>query len=160
MPDDELIEMARRVLDGTRYLVLGTVEDDGSPRLSPVYFTPARYRDLYWVSSPDAQHSRNVRARPDVRIVVFDSSSVPGQSEAVYVSATARELARDELTDDVLTEAFDDTRGGRSFSVDELSGDGDLRLYVATATAYDVHVRGSHPTHGTGIDRRLPTDPT
>jgi nitroimidazol reductase NimA-like FMN-containing flavoprotein (pyridoxamine 5'-phosphate oxidase superfamily) len=160
MPDDELIEMARRVLDGTRYLVLGTVEDDGSPRLSPVYFTPARHRDLYWVSSPDAQHSRNVRARPDVRIVVFDSSSVPGQSEAVYVSATARELARDELTDDVLTEAFDDTRGGRSFSVDELSGDGDLRLYVATATAYDVHVRGSHPTHGTGIDRRLPTDPT
>ena len=160
MPDDELIEMARRVLDGNRYLVLGTVEDDGSPRLSPVYFTPARYRDLYWVSSPDAQHSRNVRARPDVRIVVFDSSSVPGQSEAVYVSATARELARDELTHDVLTEAFDDTRGGRSLSVDELSGDGDLRLYVATATAYDVHVRGSHPTHGTGIDRRLPTDPT
>ena len=160
MPDDELIEMARRVLDGNRYLVLGTVEDDGSPRLSPVYFTPARYRDLYWVSSPDAQHSRNVRARPDVRIVVFDSSSVPGQSEAVYVSATARELARDELTEDVLTEAFDGTRGGRSFSVDELSGDGDLRLYVATATAYDVHVRGSHPTHGTGIDRRLPTDPT
>jgi general stress protein 26 len=160
MPDDELIEMARRVLDGTRYLVLGTVEADGSPRLSAVYFSPARYRDLYWVSSPDAQHSRNVRARPDVRIVVFDSSSVPGQSEAVYVSATARELARDELTDDVLTEAFDDTRGGRSFSVDELSGDGDLRLYVATATAYDVHVRGSHPTHGTGIDRRLPTDPT
>jgi nitroimidazol reductase NimA-like FMN-containing flavoprotein (pyridoxamine 5'-phosphate oxidase superfamily) len=160
MPDDELIEMARRVLDGNRYLVLGTVEDDGSPRLSPVYFTPARYRDLYWVSSPDAQHSRNVRARPDVRIVVFDSSSVPGKSEAAYVSATARELARDELTDDVLAEAFDDTRGGRSFSVDELSGDGDLRLYVATATAYDVHVRGSHPTHGTGIDRRLPTDPT
>lgn len=160
MPDDELIEMARRVLDGNRYLVLGTVEDDGSPRLSPVYFTPARYRDLYWVSSPDAQHSRNVRARPDVRIVVFDSSSAPGQSEAVYMSATARELSREELTDGVLAEAFDDTRGGRSFSVDELSGDGDLRLYVATATAYDVHVRGSHPTHGTGIDRRLPTDPT
>jgi hypothetical protein len=160
MPDDELSEMARRVLDGNRYMVLGTVEEDGSPRLSPVFFTPARYRDLYWVSSPDARHSRNVSARPDVQVVVFDSSSPPGQSEAVYMSATAREVTDDELPG-LLQEAFDpDRRGGRRFSTDELSGAGDLRLYVATASAYDVHVRGSHPTHGTGIDRRLPTDPT
>jgi hypothetical protein len=160
MPDDELSEMARRVLDDNRYMVLGTIEEDGRPRLSPVYFTPARYRDLYWVSSPEARHSRNLFARPDVEIVVFDSSSMPGQSEAVYMSATAREIPEDELPG-LLDEAFDpEERGGRRFSVDELSGAGDLRLYVATATAYDVHVRGSHPTHGTGIDRRLPTDPT
>lgn len=160
MADDELAEMARRVIDGNRYLVLGTVESDGRPRLSPVYYTAARYRDFYWVSSPDAQHSRNVRARPDVQIVVFDSSSLPGTSEAVYLGATARELSAGELPD-VVHEAFDpETRGGRAFTVDELSGDGDLRLYVATATSYDVHVRGGHPTHGTGIDRRVATDPT
>jgi nitroimidazol reductase NimA-like FMN-containing flavoprotein (pyridoxamine 5'-phosphate oxidase superfamily) len=160
MPADELKEMARRVLDGNRYMVLATVEEDGRPRLSPVFFTPARYRDLYWVSSPDAQHSRNVRARPEVQIVVFDSSTEPGTSEAVYIGATAREIPQDELPA-VLDEAFDpDARGARAFSVEELSRDGDLRLYVATASAYDVHVRGSHPTHGTGIDRRLPTDPT
>ena len=160
MPADELREMARRVLDGNRYMVLATVEEDGRPRLSPVFFTPARYRELYWVSSPDAQHSRNVRARPEVQIVVFDSSTEPGHSEAVYLGATAREIPEDELPA-VLGEAFDpDTRGARAFSVEELSGEGDLRLYVATASTYDVHVRGSHPTHGTGIDRRLPTDPT
>jgi nitroimidazol reductase NimA-like FMN-containing flavoprotein (pyridoxamine 5'-phosphate oxidase superfamily) len=160
MPDDELADMARRVLDGNRYLVLGTVEDDGRPRLSPVYFVPARYRDLYWVSSPDARHSRNVRARPEVQIVVFDSSRPPGQGEAVYIDATAQEVPAEELAH-VLDEAFDpDTRGGRAFTVEELTGDGDLRLYVATASTYEVHVRGGHPTHGTGIDRRLPTDPT
>jgi len=160
MADDELREMARRVIDGNRFLVLGTVEDDGQPRLSPVFFTPARYRDFYWVSSPDAQHSHNVRERPEVRIVVFDSSTLPGQSEAVYMSATAREVPADELPN-LVPEAFDPlTRGARAFTPDELSGDGDLRLYVATATAYDVHVRGSHPTHGTGIDRRMATDPT
>ena len=158
--DDELRDMARRVIDGNRYLVLGTTEPDGSPRLSPVYFVPARYRDFYWVSSPDAQHSHNVRARPEVRIVVFDSSSRPGDSEAVYLTATTREVPAEELPD-VVDEAFDpETRGARAFGVDELSGDGDLRLYVATATSYDVHVRGSHPTHGTGIDRRVATDPT
>ncbi len=157
MPDHELEDMARRVLADNRYMVLGTVEEDGGPRLSPVYFTPARYRDLYWVSSPDAQHSRNLRARPEVQIVVFDSSSVPGQSEAVYLSATAREVPERELPD-VLDEAFDPERGGRRFSAEEVSGQGDLRLYVATATAYDVHVRAGHPTHGTGIDRRVTVD--
>lgn len=157
---DELAAMARRVIDGNRYLVLGTSEPDGSPRLSPVFFTPARYRDFYWVSSPEAQHSHNVRARPDVRIVVFDSSSPPGESEAVYLTASAREVPDGEIAH-VVGEAFDpETRGARRFGVDELTGDADLRLYVATATAYDVHVRGSHPTHGTGIDRRVATDPT
>lgn len=158
--DPELREMARRVIDHNRYLVLGTVEPDGRPRLSPVFFTPARYRDFYWVSSPEAQHSRNVRERPDVQIVVFDSSRLPGDGEAVYLTATAHEVSADELPD-VVDEAFDPvTRGARAFTVDQLSGDGDLRLYVATATSYDVHVRGSHPTHGTGIDRRVATDPT
>ena len=76
------------------------------------------------------------------------------------MSATAREVPADELPR-LVREAFDPaTRGARAFTPDELSGDGDLRLYVATATAYDVHVRGGHPTHGTGIDRRLATDPT
>jgi hypothetical protein len=158
--DAELREMARRVIDHNRYLVLGTIEPDGRPRLSPVFFTPARYRDFYWVSSPDARHSLNVRARPDVEIVVFDSSRLPGDGEAVYLTATAHEVSGDALPD-VVDEAFDPgTRGARAFTVDELSGEGDLRLYVATATSYDVHVRGSHPTHGTGIDRRVGIDPT
>jgi nitroimidazol reductase NimA-like FMN-containing flavoprotein (pyridoxamine 5'-phosphate oxidase superfamily) len=158
--DGELRAMARRVIDSNRYMVLGTVEPDGAPRLSPVFFTPARYRDFYWVSSPDARHSHNVRDRPDVQIVVFDSSTAPGHSEAAYIAATAREVPAEELPD-VVGEAFDpDTRGARAFGVDELTGDADLRLYVATAMSYDVHVRGGHPTLGTGIDRRVATDPT
>jgi nitroimidazol reductase NimA-like FMN-containing flavoprotein (pyridoxamine 5'-phosphate oxidase superfamily) len=158
--DDELRAMARRVIDGNRYLVLGTVDPDGRPRLSPVFFTPARYRDFYWVSSPDARHSHNVRERPPVEIVVFDSTVPPNQGEAVYVTATAREVPAEELGD-VVAEAFDpQTRGARAFAPEELSGDADLRLYVATATAYDVHVGAGHPTLGTGLDRRVPTDPT
>jgi uncharacterized pyridoxamine 5'-phosphate oxidase family protein len=160
MSDDELRDMARRVLEANRYMVLGTVEDDGAPRLSPVYFTPARYRDLYWVSSPDARHSHNLRARPDVQIVVFDSSLPPNQGEAVYLTASAREVPAEEVPD-LVDEAFDpETRGGRRFGPDELTGDADLRLYVATATSYDVHVRAGHPRLGTGIDRRVAADPT
>ena len=74
----DLDEMARLVIDGNLYMVLATLEPDGAPRLSPVYFTPARYTDLYWVSSPDAHHSRNVLERPHVEVVIFDSSVAVG----------------------------------------------------------------------------------
>src|SRR5690242_7901171 len=119
----DLDEMARRVIDGNPYMTLATVEPDGSPRLSPVYFTPARYTDLYWVSSPDAHHSRNVLARPDVRIVIFDSSVAVGHAEAVYISARAREIPEDELPA-VIDEAFGERGGARRFAPEELHGEG------------------------------------
>ena len=151
--------MARRVIDGNLYMTLATLDPDGSPRLSPVYFTPARYTDLYWVSSPDAHHSRNVLGRPDVEIVIFDSSVAVGHAEAVYISARAREVPEEELPF-VIGEAFGERGGARRFAPEELRGEGDLRLYVASATAWEVLVRGGHPEHGSGIDRREPADPT
>src|SRR4029079_9766946 len=129
----DLDAMARRVIDGNLYMTLATLEPDGSPRLSPVYFTPARYTDLYWVSSPDAHHSRNVRELPGVEIVIFDSSVAVGHAEAVYISANAREIPREELHE-VIDEAFGERGGARRFAPEELHGDGDLRLYVASAT--------------------------
>ena len=158
----DLDEMARRVIDGNLYMTLATLESDGAPRLSPVYFTPARYTHFYWVSSPEARHSRNVLERPDVQIVIFDSSLAVGHGEAVYMAAQARQIPDEEL-DGVLGEAFGLRGGARAFSREELTGDGDLRLYVATATSYEVHVRGGGvggAASGSGIDKRMPADPT
>jgi hypothetical protein len=57
-PDDTALrDIAHGVLDANRYLVLGTIEQDGRPRVSPVYFTHDDYRRLYWVSSPASTHS-------------------------------------------------------------------------------------------------------
>lgn len=154
----ELDEMARRVIDGNTYMVLGTLDADGQPRLSPVFYTAARYRDFYWVSVPDAHHSRNVARRPDVRIVVFDSRLPPGAGEAVYVSATAYEVP-DEQLPELVGEAFR-TDAGTQITPEELSGDARLRLYVARAASFEVHVPGGHPTHGRGYDSRQPADPT
>ena len=150
--------MARRVIDGNLYMTLATLDPGGGPRLSPVYFTPARYTDLYWVSSPDAHHSRNLLERPEVRIVIFDSSVAVGHAEAAYLSARARQVPDEEL-DAVLGEAFGGRGGARAFGREELTGDGDLRLYVATATSCEVLVRAGHPVYGRGIDTRMPADP-
>ncbi|MEV4533046.1 pyridoxamine 5'-phosphate oxidase family protein [Asanoa sp. NPDC049518] len=153
---DELDEMARQIIDANSYLTLGTVGPDGRPRVSPVYFTHVGYRDFYWVSSPVARHSVNVAERPDVAIVVFDSTAAIGQGRAVYVDAVAALVPDHELPQRCASAFGDVAPGAVAFTPDELSGDAELRLYLARATALDVHIRGSDPKYGApnGIDSR------
>ena len=71
--DPRLVAMARRIIDDNLYVTLGTADGDGNPWVTPVFFTPVDHREIYWVSSPDSTHSRNLAVRPQVRLVVFDS---------------------------------------------------------------------------------------
>src|SRR3954454_12294506 len=128
----DLDAMARRVIDHNHYMTLATLDPNGRPRVTPVYYTPARYADFYWVSSPDAHHSRNVEDRPDVEIVIFDSTVPANEGEAVYLGARARAIKDDEL-EAVIPEAFRTTAGARAFARVELQGRALLRLYVAHA---------------------------
>ena len=154
----DLDAMARRVIDSNHYMTLATVQPDGRPRVSPVYYTAARYTDFYWVSSPDARHSRNIAERPEIEIVIFGSSAPVGEGEAVYLGAHARAIRDDEL-DAVVPEAFRTTAGARPFTADELRGSAPLRLYVARATCCEVHVAGRHALNPTGVDMRMRADP-
>ena len=158
MTHAELDADARRVIDTNHYMTLATVNPDGGPRVSPVYYTAARYTDFYWVSSPDAQHSRNLEATPGIEILIFDSSVPVSATAAVYLHAHAREIEDDEL-DEVIDEAFRSAAGARAFARVELQGKAPLRLYVAHATRCEVHVPGRHPLNPTGIDVRMPAQP-
>ncbi len=150
---DELAQMARNVIDANQYLVLGTSEDDGGPRVSPVYFNHVDYRDFYWVSSPNAQHSHNVEARSTVSFVIFNSTLLPTQdNQAVYVDATVEQIQEADLPEQCARAFANVGPGTRAFAPEELSGDGVLRLYRATATRHQVHIRGRN--HPSGIDAR------
>jgi uncharacterized pyridoxamine 5'-phosphate oxidase family protein len=155
---DDLAATARSVIDTNHYMTLATLNPDGAPRVSPVYYTAARYADFYWVSSPEAQHSRNLEHTPEVEIVIFDSSVPVSETAAVYLGAHARRVEDDEF-DAVVTEAFRTTAGARAFARVELQGKAPLRLYVAHATYTEVHVPGRHPLNPTGIDVRMPARP-
>ncbi|WP_426564287.1 pyridoxamine 5'-phosphate oxidase family protein [Angustibacter sp. McL0619] len=151
----DLAQRARLVMDSNQYLTLGTSEDDGRPRVSPVYFTHSEYREVYWVSSPDSAHSHNIAARPDVSVVIFDSTAEVGQGSAVYLTGTAEQVLDDEL-EAACSLAFAKMSGAaKPFAPAELSGDAELRLYRLKVTRHEVHVRGSDPDHGNGIDRRV-----
>jgi ribosomal protein S18 acetylase RimI-like enzyme/nitroimidazol reductase NimA-like FMN-containing flavoprotein (pyridoxamine 5'-phosphate oxidase superfamily) len=153
--NSDLPGLVHAVVDANRYLTLGTSEIDGRPRLSPVYFTHRDYRAFYWVSAPEAQHSRNVAVRPDVSLVIYDSTAPIGKGQAVYLTAVANEVPRVELAAECAA-AFSDPRAGAvSFTPAELTAPSPLRLYRARITAYEVHVPGSDPIRGRGIDYRL-----
>jgi hypothetical protein len=155
----DLDAVARRVIDANHYMTVATVDPSGRPRLSPVFYTAARYADFYWVSSPAAHHSRNLLARPEVEIVIFDSTVAVGDAEAVYLAATARPVGDEEL-EGACGEAFRTTAGARRFAPDELRGDAALlRLYVARVASCEVLVRGRDPVHGRGVDTRQEADP-
>ncbi|MBO9524242.1 MAG: pyridoxamine 5'-phosphate oxidase family protein [Nocardioidaceae bacterium] len=148
----ELADLARRTLAANRFLVLGTVDPSGRPRVSPVWFSLVDHRDLYWLSSPEAHHSRNVEERPEIGAVVFDASAGPGTGNAVYLEATARRVPEDELAA-ACEAAFAGVEEALSFTPQSLAAE-PFVLYRARVTAVEVHVRGRDPQHGTGVDRR------
>src|SRR5262245_31091091 len=97
MSRERLDDHARTVIDSNRYMALGTAGSGGHPWVSPVWFASDDYKQFYWVSSPDARHSRNVAVRPEVAIAIFDSSVPVGGAQAVYMSGLAEELTGSEL---------------------------------------------------------------
>ena len=148
----DLAAAARELLDTTRFLVLGTVDPSGRPRVSPVWFTAVDHRDVYWLSSPDAHHSRNVAERPEVSLVVFDSTADPASGAAVYLEATAERVPPDEL-EEACAAAFRDVAESESFTPQSLQ-DQPFVLYRARVTATEVHVRGRELGDGTGSERK------
>jgi nitroimidazol reductase NimA-like FMN-containing flavoprotein (pyridoxamine 5'-phosphate oxidase superfamily) len=83
-------------------VTIATADATGRPWASPVYYAAAKYTEFFWVSSPEATHSRNIAARPEVSIVVFDSRAPVGQAQASGGSstlATTRSTARREITE-------------------------------------------------------------
>jgi len=81
---DDLAAHARAIIDANLYLTLGTADPDGRPWISPVYFAPAGDREFSWVSATDARHSRHLTERPQVSMVIFDSTVAPYYGRAVY----------------------------------------------------------------------------
>jgi nitroimidazol reductase NimA-like FMN-containing flavoprotein (pyridoxamine 5'-phosphate oxidase superfamily) len=147
------VENARGIVDASRYLVLATADAQGRPWSTPVYFAHVRCREFFWVSSPEAVHSRNIAVRPEVGIVVFDSSVEIGTGQGVYVSAVAAEIV--EGAEEAL-EVFSRRsllHGGRVWTLDDVRGDSGMRLYRAVAGAHSMLAKDGRPDH------RVPVDP-
>jgi nitroimidazol reductase NimA-like FMN-containing flavoprotein (pyridoxamine 5'-phosphate oxidase superfamily) len=151
----DLARTAREIIDRSLYMVLGTADEAGRPWVSPVYFAVSDYSDFYWVSLPDARHSRNLAGRPDVSIVVFDSSVPIGTGQGVYMAARAEELTGAELERGIeLFSRRSQEHGGHPWSAGDVRPPAPHRLFRASVTQHWTLDPEAKPG-----DRRTPITP-
>jgi nitroimidazol reductase NimA-like FMN-containing flavoprotein (pyridoxamine 5'-phosphate oxidase superfamily) len=131
----DLAAVARGIIDSNLYMTLATADETGRPWASPVWFAHEGYAEYYWVSTPDARHSQNLRARADLAVVIFDSDAAVGTGQAVYMEASAREMteaAELEAGIEVFSRVSE-AQGAPAWSVEDVRVPAAHRLYLAAA---------------------------
>jgi hypothetical protein len=126
-------DIAREILGARSYVVLATADDQGVPWATPVWFAMEDPAELFWVSYPAARHSQNIGVRPQVGMVVFDSTVAPGSGQGVYMSAVAEQLTDPNAIERgiVIFSRASVREGAGAMSLDDVTGQARLRLYRA-----------------------------
>jgi hypothetical protein len=153
---------ARAIIDANLYMTLGTADGEGRPWVTPVFYATEDYTAFYWVSVLDAKHSQNLLERPQVSMVVFDSQVPAYTGQAVYLSASAHELAGSDLERGVEIFPGPSARGGRAMTTGQLRPPARYRLYRATASQLSIlcpdpsgGTSGLCAAHERAIDHRI-----
>ncbi|MFC8432291.1 pyridoxamine 5'-phosphate oxidase family protein [Streptomyces sp. NPDC057253] len=141
------VDSARGIVEANRYLVLATADAEGRPWSTPVYFAHVECREFFWVSSPDVTHSRNIAVRPQVGIVVFDSTAEIGTGQGVYMSGVAEEVGEGAERALEVYSRRSLLHGGRVWTVDDVRGDSGMRLYRAVAESHSMLAKDGRPDH-------------
>ena len=85
------VQKVKYLIQNNQHMTLATADTLGKPWVSPVFFMYDNKYNFYWVSSKNALHSQNIRARKEVAIVIFGKLS-NNEVDGVYIDATASEL--------------------------------------------------------------------
>lgn len=151
--DFDAARLARDLIDANAYLTLATADRDGRPWASPVWFAHDGYSTFYWVSAPDARHSRNIAERPRVGIVIFDSTVPVGSGQAVYVDAEAGQVGGGELGPAIaVLSRRSQAHGARAWAAADVVAPAPLRLYRALAAEHSLVVSAEHPRAPVRLD--------
>jgi nitroimidazol reductase NimA-like FMN-containing flavoprotein (pyridoxamine 5'-phosphate oxidase superfamily) len=147
-----------RLLGEHQYLVLGTADGDGRPWVTPVFYTADDEHRVLWVSAPDSRHSRNIAARPEVAITIYDTHSPIGEAEALYLGSTAECVAGDAR---VAALAVLNSRlpASHQLGTEDLEPPGPLQVYQAAITRHFVLIRGGDTRFDNVTDARLAVSP-
>jgi nitroimidazol reductase NimA-like FMN-containing flavoprotein (pyridoxamine 5'-phosphate oxidase superfamily) len=149
-----LADDARAIIDANSYLTLATADAEGRPWVSPVWFATTDRHEFFWVSDPDATHSRNIAQRPQVAAVIFDSHAPIGTGEGVCMAAVAEQLAAGDARDRAIA-AFSDRsleQGGRAWAPEDVAAPAVQRLFRAIVSEHWLVDRGAvrTPVHVIG----------
>ena len=113
------------------YMTLATADAEGVPWATPVWYATEDGRQFYWVSDPNARHSRNIAARPEIAIVIFDSTVTPGDADAVYLAARAEPVGTNGIE---IFNRVGAAQGLEQWGAERVTAPAKHRLYRATVT--------------------------
>ena len=81
------------LLDASSLCAIATRTRRGGAYVNTAYFARSPEFDLFWLSDPQAEHSRNLRANPTVAVAVYDSTQSWGESDrGIQLFGSARLL--------------------------------------------------------------------
>ena len=83
------------------------------------------------MSDPNARHSRNIAERPEIAIVIFDSTVTPGDADAVYLAARAEPVGTDGIE---IFGRVSAAQGLEGWTAERVTAPAKHRLYRATVT--------------------------
>ena len=85
-------DKARAVIDNNNHMTIATINADGKPWITPVFYVHDDHFSLYWVSYKESKHSKNIQSNPDVAISIYGSVPPDNEIDAVYIEAEATQL--------------------------------------------------------------------
>lgn len=123
---------------------LGTVNEDGSPHVSPVFLAYNTTKDpglnFMWSSRQTAAHSQNIERTGQGFIVIFDS--VTARGGGLYAQVSVRAIPPNDATFENTYQTFAARKTQFSLPVSSVHNyqNGTQTLYLATAQSIWVNI--------------------
>ena len=148
-------ERLQGLLSGNKHMTIASVDADGHPWASPVFFAPDN-ETLYWVSAKNARHSKNLRANPRLSIVIFETGD---RTDALYIEAEAAELndPGDVAAGIVVMRRRPQPERWTIKDANDVTGDALWRIYRAVPK--QLYLREEATECGQAVARRARVDP-
>ncbi len=143
-------EMARHIIDQSRYMVIATSDKHARPWAAPVFFAYDDKFNLYFISAVDSKHAENISRNPYVAVSIFDSTQPIGMSDGVQIEGRTSVVERSKLKaviDIYCSRLFNSANVSDSsrYNESEYSGASEFRFFKIEVTQAYV----------TGVDRRV-----
>lgn len=100
LAEEQVLGSVRRLLDGTALCALATVAPDGRAHVNTVHFCRSDALELFFLSHPNARHSRNLEANAGMAVAVYTSSQEwGGDDEGLQLFGSCAAVGPEEVSE-------------------------------------------------------------
>ncbi len=130
------IAIAKALLASVRFVSVATVNEDGGPHNSPLFFIPdPKLEYFYWGSHPGSLHSKNILRTGKLFAVIYDERG------GLYMEAEGGHIleGQDFKTALEVHNAVRARYGKRPLTFEYYSGDNPQRMWAAKIVRFSVN---------------------